>query len=1016
MAESNITMAEGYASQQQLEIFPSEGQLNTTTPLQSDAGSAKASQAKALREFGKSFGRAVGEQQESNRSRARAAAIVEKEQITQAKIEGRAASKGGNAEFSFPDMIEKFADAKVWRQNLSPELFLAYQEGFQLRQGEKTLADTNSSIKVNAQPLVDVIYRKFTKDKAGFLSLGLSDDPKDAVKKDSMRSGSVQAQVSALDNFAEYASQYIEVARSTKINELISDNPLMLKVFGHKGSNLNYEPLEKLIADKVHEEQTIKINKTIQSELATRNFTDVNTYRTYQKKALEKFPTLSRDHIDSLLLYSIKERVVEAGNIKSPNARRAAQREAYQNGINLIITRSGEPDDKTQRADGITVVEDTGYFSMLEVGNKELRDSALAWANKAYIERDKLDAIDNENSKNAKKTVIDLQKAKASGVYFGLFNRMGECTSDTCLNTIATEIEKEGVTNLFMYKTTGGKSIADLGVELTRKRKEIKELQLKPPVLTPDQREEVNETVSLLTDSGVDIGEYTEKELEEIGRFATNTYNEFQSRDWHNKDKGGHGPNYKEWGDVSKAYMDLRKKVDDRKLKLKDEREAKNVKLKKVNTTKVTQIAETKKVDESEKDRVQLRNTTHKTISKYLKQKNYEGINKLIYNTKHNAYKSYNKDGQFGGRLEGDKPIFTNAEIQTYERLMKEDKEHNTTIPLTGDNEIVLADLSRQVLELINVVDETELVTKDGTPTSEIQELRIAISRAYTGVPKGAPGRKFNQRTITKASFNHLNTQLNGAENDVKNVLNKSHGKEAVFKNAERNVALSLQATVNDRFEISGLPNPSSAKLFVKIKNDLQLFLSEATEKHPEVFERVNFGNKDLRMLIFNAHWNSQLVKNNKDIVEGAVESITNAQKQQGWEEIIRSLIPIGKGKFEKAYDSIGGDTGTGAVTEDPSVVTEEGENPQSRRVNTSTKIQERLEDFADKTSTTTKQNTVKNAAREIGGKTLKVRSGLSEPGDTQYIDEGDYLILNVYDELVDENGEFITDMSTTTK
>ena len=53
MAESNITMAEGFASQQQLEIFPSEGQLNTTTPLPSDAGSAKASQAKALREFGK---------------------------------------------------------------------------------------------------------------------------------------------------------------------------------------------------------------------------------------------------------------------------------------------------------------------------------------------------------------------------------------------------------------------------------------------------------------------------------------------------------------------------------------------------------------------------------------------------------------------------------------------------------------------------------------------------------------------------------------------------------------------------------------------------------------------------------------------------------------------------------------------------------------------------------------------------------------------------------------------------
>ena len=212
-----------------------------------------------------------------------------------------------------------------------------------------------------------------------------------------------------------------------------------------------------------------------------------------------------------------------------------------------------------------------------------------------------------------------------------------------------------------MYKTTGGKSIADLGKELTRMRGVIIERGLKPPELTPDQRDEVNETISLLTDSGVAIGSFTEKELTEINRFAINTYNEFQSRAWHDKDKGGHGPNYKEWPNVSKAYMDLRKKVDDRKLKLRDERKAKEEKLKKEKTTRTTQIEETKKVDESETERVKLRNTTHKTISDHLKKKEYSKIKTLIYNTKHNAYKSYNKDGKFGGREEGDKPIFTNA-------------------------------------------------------------------------------------------------------------------------------------------------------------------------------------------------------------------------------------------------------------------------------------------------------------------------------------------------------------------
>ena len=538
--------------------------------------------------------------------------------------------------------------------------------------------------------------------------------------------------------------------------------------------------------------------------------------------------------------------------------------------------------------------------------------------------------------------------------------------------------------------------------------KEIKELQLKPPELTPDQRDEVNETISLLTDSGVAIGSFTEEELTEINRFAINTYNEFQSRAWHDKDKGGHGPNYKEWPNVSKAYMDLRKKVDDRKLKLRDERKAKEEKLKKEKTTKAQQIEETKKVDESETDRVKLRSDSQMVIFEYLKKKNYAGIRWIIDNTKHNAYKSYNKDGKNGGRLEGKKSIFTLAEKQTFERLIKEDIEHNTTVPLTGDNEVVLADLTKQVLALVNVVDETELVTKDGTPTGEIQKLRIAISQAYTGIPKGAPGKE-KQRTITKSSFNHLNTVLNGAENDVKNVLNESHGKEVVFKNAERNVALSLQATVNDRFEISGFPNPSSAKLFVKIRNDLQLFLSEATEKHPEVFERVNFANKDLRMLIFNAHWNSQLVKNNKEIVEGAVNSITDAQKQQGWEEIIKKLIPIGTGKFQKEYEGIGGEDDT-VLSESLPVITGDGEAPQSRNVNTSTRIEDRLKDFASKTSTTTKQNVVKNVGRDIKGKTLKVSPMLSEPGETQIIDSGDSLILHVYSDLADEHGNYIAE------
>jgi len=1007
MAETNIPMAEGYASQQPLEIHPSEGQLLNVNVPNSNAGSAKLSQAKALREFGKSFGRAFGEIKEDRDRIARAEAIVEKEQITQAKIEGRAASKGGNAEFNLNEMIEKFADARKWRKNLEVKLFVAYQEGFHLRQGEKTLADRNSSIKINARKLVDVIYRKFIKDRAFYLKEGLSNHPDDQVTKDEMRSGTLQSQINALDNFAEYASQYIEADRAQKIKDLVAYNPYMLKVFGHKGSNLNYEPLEKLIADKVHEEQTIKINKTIQSELAIKNYTDINEYRSYQRSTLQKFPTLTRDHIDSLFLYSIKQRAIEAGNIENPNKRRAAQRKAYENGINLLTTRSkeDEPNEKRQNADGITTLEGSGNFSILEIGNKPLRDAALAWATTAFNEIDKLDAIDDEKSKDARKTTINFQKAKASGRYFNLFDQIGKCTSDTCLNSIATEIKKEGQTDIFMYGTSGGEFISDLGKELTRMRGVIIARGLKPPELTPDQRDQVNETKLELTETGIDIGLYNEDQLQELGRLVDITFNNFKKKDWHVTA----GPNYKEWEGLSKAYFDVRKKIDDRKLKLRNERKAKDEKLKKEKTTKTTQIEETRKVDESEKVRVELRNTTHKTISKYLKEKNYTGITELIYNTKHNAYKSYNKDGHFGGRLEGEKPIFTNAEIQTYERLMKEDKEHNTTVPLPADNEIVLADLSRQVLELINVVDETELVTKDGTPTGKIQELRIAISNAYTGIPKGRPGKKFNQREITKASFIHLNNQLNGAENDVKNVLDRSHGKEAVFKNAERNVALSLQATVNDRFEISGFPNPSSAKLFVKIKNDLQLFLSEATEKHPEVFERVNFANKDLRMLIFNAHWNSQLVKNNKEIVEGAVNSITDAQKQQGWEEIIRSLVPIGTGKFQKEYEGIGGKDDT-VLSESPPVITEDGENPQSRIVNTSKRIENRLTQFADKTSTIKKQETVKNLGRDIGGKTLKVSPMLSEPGETQIIDSGDSLILHVYSDLTDEHGNYIYD------
>jgi len=160
--------------------------------------------------------------------------------------------------------------------------------------------------------------------------------------------------------------------------------------------------------------------------------------------------------------------------------------------------------------------------------------------------------------------------------------------------------------------------------------------------------------------------------------------------------------------------------------------------------------------------------------------------------------------------------------------------------------------------------------------------------------------------------------------------------------------------------------------------------------------------------LIFNAHWNSQLVKHNKDIVEGAVESITNAQKQQGWEEIIRSLVPIGIGKFEKAYESIGGDTSGGELTEDPPV---DEEDSTSRIVNQSNRIENRLSQFADKTSSEEKQNTVKIVGRQIGGKTLKVRPGLSDPGDTQYIDEKDALILQVYDSYTDEHGNYFDEL-----
>ena len=53
-------------------------------------------------------------------------------------------------------------------------------------------------------------------------------------------------------------------------------------------------------------------------------------------------------------------------------------------------------------------------------------------------------------------------------------------------------------------------------------------------------------------------------------------------------------------------------------------------KLKKEKTTKTTQIEETKKVDESETERVKLRNTTHKTISDHLKKKEYSKINRFL--------------------------------------------------------------------------------------------------------------------------------------------------------------------------------------------------------------------------------------------------------------------------------------------------------------------------------------------------------------------------------------------------
>ena len=76
----------------------------------------------------------------------------------------------------------------------------------------------------------------------------------------------------------------------------------------------------------------------------------------------------------------------------------------------------------------------------------------------------------------------------------------------------------------------------------------------------------------------------------------------------------------------------------------------------------------------------------------------------------------------------------------------------------------------------------------------------------------------------------------------------------------------------------------------------------------------------------------------------------------------------------------------------------------------TSKRIENRLEQFADKTSTIKKQETVKNVGRQIGGKTLKVSPMLSEPGETQIIDSGDSLILHVYSDLADEHGNYIAE------
>jgi len=512
-----------------------------------------------------------------------------------------------------------------------------------------------------------------------------------------------------------------------------------------------------------------------------------------------------------------------------------------------------------------------------------------------------------------------------------------------------------------------------------------------------------------LTEMGVGIGEYNEDQLQELAKTSTNIYDKFQLKDWHDKDKGGHGPNYKEWEGLSKAYFDVRKKIDDRKLKLRDERKAKDEKLKKEKTTKAQQIEETKKVDLSETDRVKLRSDSQKVISEYLRKKNYAGIEFIIYNTKHNAYKSYNKDGKFGGRLEGKKSIFTTAEVQTYERLIKEDKEHNTATPLTADNEVEYANLSKRVLDLVNIVDKTELVTKDGTPTGEIQKLRIAISQAYTGLPKGSPGRKFHQRIITKSSFDSLNSSLNGAENDVQNVLSKSHGVEVVKKEAERDMALNLQATVSEQFVITGFPNPGHAKLFKKMRVDFQLFTHKATVKHPEIFEQVTYNNRNLRMLVFDSYWNSQLVLDNEAIVEGAIKSITDAQKQQGWEDIIRSLIPIRRGKFVKEYDTIGGDIGT-PISEDPPVITGDGEDPLEGSVITGDRIEQRLNQFSDQTSTAEKRNTVKILGRKIKGKTIRVSPMLSEAGEPQIVEGEDSLTLYVYSNLADEHGEYIAE------